>query len=253
MIRLQTPHSWVEIDPEHGGQVKSWEVGGEAILFPDQLVSTPSGSKRRGGIPILFPNAGPLSDTSLYKLKQHGFARDLPWQVTEKSREKLCLSLSSDSETEKLFPFQWKLENRLFLKERSLRLELSILNTGSEPMPIAAGLHPYFAVPVSEKRDIQLSLPSWAPKEYNWSDTLIFPAQENVLFQVPNRYALRLTVSVEYFKYWMLWSELESGQVCIEPWMGEDDALLAAKNLIQPNKQLTLFLNMEVSDGDVSI
>jgi galactose mutarotase-like enzyme len=43
----------------------------------------------RGGVPILFPICGNLPDNCYtyngqqYTLKQHGFGRYLPWEVTE--------------------------------------------------------------------------------------------------------------------------------------------------------------------------
>ena len=73
----------------------------------------------RGGIPILFPICGNLPNNNLpnniysykgneYTLKQHGFARDLPWNI-DLSKEWPTLSLSSNHHTKAIYPFDFQL------------------------------------------------------------------------------------------------------------------------------------------------
>ena len=66
--------------PERGGIITSIKFRGTEILYLDQETLENPAVNVKGGIPILFPNAGPIPDTStapaeFANLKQHGFAR----------------------------------------------------------------------------------------------------------------------------------------------------------------------------------
>ena len=58
----------------------------EILYFDQERYADPSKSIR-GGIPVLFPICGNLPEMfcrwmASTILKQHGFARDLPWQLS---------------------------------------------------------------------------------------------------------------------------------------------------------------------------
>ncbi|MEL0171832.1 MAG: galactose mutarotase, partial [Synechococcus sp.] len=64
-------------------------VQGREIIYLDLERFLTPGQSVRGGAPILFPICGnlpgdslPLPDGRTATLKQHGFARDLPWQLS---------------------------------------------------------------------------------------------------------------------------------------------------------------------------
>ncbi|MDR9405313.1 MAG: aldose epimerase, partial [Halothece sp. Uz-M2-17] len=83
----------LEIVPERGGIVTSWRIQGQDILYMDWERFQDPEKSVRGGIPILFPICGDLPDDHYthdgqdYSLKRHGFARDLPWEVTAQETE----------------------------------------------------------------------------------------------------------------------------------------------------------------------
>jgi len=107
----ETAQSELEVVPERGGIITRWRVQGQEILYLDAERFANPDLSVRGGIPILFPICGNLPDNTYthhkknigekeepaaegttydetynqqkYTLKQHGFARDLPWEVTE--------------------------------------------------------------------------------------------------------------------------------------------------------------------------
>ena len=79
--------SLIRIVPERGGLVTEWRSEGKDLLYFDLERFLDKDKSIRGGIPILFPICGDLSeDYSIagkkYLLKQHGFARDLPWSIS---------------------------------------------------------------------------------------------------------------------------------------------------------------------------
>ena len=81
----------VGIVPERGGLVARFDVGGRAVLFLDEETLRDPAKNVRGGIPVLYPTPGKLTgdawrwSSETGALKQHGFARNRPWQVTASS------------------------------------------------------------------------------------------------------------------------------------------------------------------------
>ena len=68
----------LRIVPERGGLVTGWRSGGQEWLYFDAERYADPTKSTRGGIPVLFPICGGLAGSPL---PQHGFARDLPWQL----------------------------------------------------------------------------------------------------------------------------------------------------------------------------
>lgn len=110
--------SRLEIVPEKGGIVTNWKIQGQNILYLDQERFKNPSLSVRGGIPVLFPICGNLPENIFYFedkkyiLKQHGFARDLPWKVIGQSHSKsakIILSLKSNQETLEVYPFEFEL------------------------------------------------------------------------------------------------------------------------------------------------
>ena len=81
--------SLVVVCPGRGGIVTEWRTQDQKIFYMDKERFADPALSVRGGIPLLFPICGNLPedtytlDGESYKLKQHGFARNLPWQVTQ--------------------------------------------------------------------------------------------------------------------------------------------------------------------------
>ena len=77
----------LRVVPERGGIVTEWRCNGREILYFDQSRYADPTQSIRGGIPVLFPICGNLPGDRLplksgeATLKQHGFARGLPWQL----------------------------------------------------------------------------------------------------------------------------------------------------------------------------
>ncbi|MGB3293666.1 MAG: aldose epimerase, partial [Phormidesmis sp.] len=155
----QSAGARVEVIPERGGLITQWHINDTQILYFDaERFSDPSKSVR-GGIPILFPICGNLPDDAYrldgqsYPLKQHGFARDLPWTVSDRgviddteagSGAMLQLTLESNETTLKGYPFDFQLQFTYRVSGNQLIIEKRFTNRSDRPMPYSTGLHPNF-------------------------------------------------------------------------------------------------------------
>ena len=143
----------LRIVPERGGLVSGWSCDGKEMLYFDQDRFSNCEESVRGGIPVLFPICGSLLDdlfplpSGNYLLKQHGFARDRPWELKElEDHSGIVLSLSDSEETKCMFPFPFLVEISFQLAYKALEISVNITNKGHLPMPYSFGLHPYFLI-----------------------------------------------------------------------------------------------------------
>ena len=144
--------SLIRIVPERGGLITEWRSESKDLLYFDLERFLDQDKSVRGGIPILFPICGDLSESYLiggnkYDLKQHGFARDFPWSIDLlKDKLGIRLKLVDTKYTRSFFPFFFTLVMDVYLKVKSLQISVKIYNQGQESMPFSFGLHPYFQV-----------------------------------------------------------------------------------------------------------
>ncbi len=157
--------SVVTLAPLRGGMVTRFSAGGVPVLFLDEATLADPTKSVRGGIPILFPIAGKLPDDRYeiggraFSMKQHGFARDLPWKVLEQSTANgasVTLGLEASDATRKQYPFEFALRFTYRLRGETLTIEQRFENRGDAPMPIHPGLHPYFFVPDASKSGVRI-------------------------------------------------------------------------------------------------
>ena len=143
----------VMLAPARGGLVTSFDVGGEPVLFLDRTTLRDPQKNVRGGIPVLFPFGGPLRgdrfEAAGTTMKQHGFARSLPWTADAPDLTRgaaVTMHLRSDEGTRVVYPFDFELAFTVRLLDGTLHLEQRFQNDGTTAMPIAPGLHPYVAI-----------------------------------------------------------------------------------------------------------
>ena len=109
------------------------------------------------GIPICFPNFGPLdNDTFYYKgtefeISQHGFFRDYEFQLISNNASSVTYQLNSNSDTRQCFPFDFCFNVTFSLNDSGLTMTFSLLNQSASFMPLAPGIHPYYAVADGEE------------------------------------------------------------------------------------------------------
>lgn len=103
--------------------------------------------------PILFPIVGPLKDNQYtfndknYTLTQHGFLRRSQFKFEEVKKDEITLSFTSDEESKKLYPFDFKITVNYHLDDKKVILSYKIDNLSDKDLPFEIGFHPAFNCP----------------------------------------------------------------------------------------------------------
>jgi|CZKU01.1.fsa_nt_gi galactose mutarotase-like enzyme len=240
----------VSMAPGRGGMVTRFSVGSVPVLFLDESTLLDPTKSVRGGIPILFPIAGKLpgdrydAKGRTYTMKQHGFARNLPWAVTDESTRdeaSVTLGLDATDATRAQYPFEFALRFTYRLHGGVLSVEQRFENHGDAPMPVQPGLHPYFFVPEGTKagarvdtdatraydnvtgREVAVALPiGLAGREVDLH-LLDHRPRETVLHR-PGLPAVRIGFGDDE-QALVVWTVPGRDFVCVEPWRAKFGAL----------------------------
>lgn len=239
--------------PERGGLISGWRCGDREVVYLDlQRFLDPSQSVR-GGFPVLFPITGGLPNNQLplpqgtFPLQQHGFARQLPWQMQPLADGRgVALELTDSPETLQAYPFQFLLRMEVRLAPAALEISTTVSNRSSETMPFSFGLHPYFNLSSLEGVRFEglpehclnhLTMAPAATAEQmqhlaSGIDLLVRPTGAVRLVDPAAGTTLELQLS-HPFDLVVLWTEPPRPMVCIEPWSGPRQALLSGDRKLE--------------------
>ncbi|MDE6602995.1 MAG: aldose 1-epimerase family protein [Lachnospiraceae bacterium] len=109
--------------------------------------------------PVLFPIVGGLKDGTYrvdgreYAMGQHGFARDMEFQLKSQVASEIWFTLSSDRETLKRYPYPFLLEIGYELSGRTVVVKWRVVNQAGEPIWFSIGGHPAFLCPIDPGTD----------------------------------------------------------------------------------------------------
>jgi len=135
------------------------------------------------GIPILYPWANRLSDTSYdvdgtavtltpgengVRVDANGapihgvLSGDGGWQVTAREDNSLTAVFDFGARPNLLasFPFPHLLTQQVTLADRTLTIETTVIPTGSQEVPLCFGYHPYFRLPGVPREKWTLTTPA---------------------------------------------------------------------------------------------
>jgi galactose mutarotase-like enzyme len=235
------------IAPQRGALVTSFEVAGRELLFMDPSTLNDESTNVRGGVPVLFPVPGKLEhDRWQYQgkqgaMKQHGFARTLPWSLVGSSTShgaQLTLGLASSPITRPLYPWEFAYELSFTLRDGALRLTSRVRNLGSAIMPFALGFHPYFRV--DDKA--QARIDTRATQVFDNTSKQVRPfidfdftakeldlhlldhGQSEAILQLSASESVTVRASLDY-SVWVVWTLAERDFICLEPWTAPGNAL----------------------------
>ncbi len=252
----------LEVVPERGGIITRWQVRGQDLLYLDSDRFTNPSLSVRGGIPILFPLCGNLPDNTYthqgktYTLKQHGFARDLPWTVSDiptgdrPPQDGITLTLKSNNQTYAVYPFDFELNFTYRLQGNALLIQQRYTNRSPEAMPFSTGLHPYFAVSdaASEKNQLQFDIPATHlinqidqtqhpfTGQFDFGQAEIDAAFRHVTQQESSviHPMHRLTLSYDpIYATLVFWTIKGKDYYCLEPWSAPRNAMNTGEDLTQ--------------------
>jgi galactose mutarotase-like enzyme len=235
--------------------------------------------------PILFPIVGTLKNNSYqykgieYHLSRHGFARDMEFEIIEKSNNSATFSLVSSEKTRKVYPFDFELQVTYTLFNNSLNIEYKVINTSKSKMPFSIGAHPAFALP-GNFEDYSLEFDQEDPLEYYLlkndlvsnttrklvlddktldldyalfeNDALIFKSLQSNSLTILNYSKPLVRITFNRFPNLGIWTKNNAPFICIEPWYGYSDTEENFGNLFE-KEGIQVLIENEVFKSKFSV
>lgn len=215
--------------------------------------------------PVLFPIVGRLKgdqyqiDGETYELPQHGFLRDVEFDVDNHTTEQVSFVFKSAGRFLDVYPYEFKATIYYILNEDSLIVRWKIENDSKEEMYFSIGAHPAFRIPLLENEVIEdyrlefTPAPNKTVLQYELKDSLIhekgtandiasisltaslfkndaviYSNIDNIIL-TSNKSNHEVEVTFNGFPFVGIWSKyIETDGtmapfVCIEPWYGIAD------------------------------
>jgi len=265
----------LRVVPERGGLVTSWVADGRERLYFDADRFADPAKSVRGGIPVLFPICGNLPGDSLrlpqgqFPMAQHGFARDLPWQLEPlETGDGIRLTLTDTAASRAHYPFAFELTLDYRLEPRALAITASVEHgadgagggtagraLAADAMPFALGLHPYFAVSSLEAAELEglppqcfnhLTMAEAATAEQlrrlgQGVDLLAAPSGPVRLWDRASGEGMELQLSAP-LDLAVVWTDPPRPMLCLEPWTAPRGALASGERQLslQPGERMQL-------------
>lgn len=253
--------SEISLCSERGGIITSLKFRGKEILYLDEATLKNHEVNVKGGIPILFPNAGAISEElesgELKNLKQHGFARNEKWTV-HMLKDGFSETLNSNPKIKEVYPYNFNLSIHGFLnKNDSFSIIQRIKNLEEDKeMPVSSGLHPYFKIPNEEKKNIKFNfkggeiianqIDKWGNGEAVFFDN----PNEPIEIYIPGIGVLAFTASEEYKKF-VFWSQEGKDFICVEVFMEELGGIIKNPIIIRPGQSNYATLNIMLKNNKI--
>lgn len=133
-----------------GAHLMTWQPRSQKVpvVWLSRDAKLAPGKSIRGGAPVCWPWFG--AHASEASFPGHGFARTVPWRVTESGTNpdgatRLTLRLVESEKTRAQWPHDCNLDLTVIVGE-TLRMEMTTENTGAADFVIGEALHTYFQI-----------------------------------------------------------------------------------------------------------
>jgi galactose mutarotase-like enzyme len=250
--------SAVLLAPARGAIVTSFRVGDRELFYLDPATLNDVTKNVRGGNPVLFPSPGKLEGDAWSRdgrsgaMKQHGFARTLPWSTRATGTDgaaSVTLTLTSSDATRAQYPWDFRADFTFALNAKRLRMTQHVQNTSNSnshgAMPFGLGFHPYFRVADKSRARIDTR----ATRAFDNLVKRVVPftgfdltqpeVDVHLLDHGSRESAIHLSDGAqievrasEEFATWVVWTLAEKDFVCLEPWTCPGNALNTGERLI---------------------
>lgn len=111
--------------------------------------------------PILFPFVGQVKEGKYiyneeeFSISQHGFARDMNFELISQTKNSFTFRISDTEETLKKYPFKFELDVIYTLEGKTLDINYQVKNKDSKEIWFSIGAHPGFNCPFSGKDNFE--------------------------------------------------------------------------------------------------
>lgn len=228
--------------------------------------------------PVLFPMVGRLrNDETIinnekYKIPQHGFAKDMEFEIVEIKDNSYSYFAKSNEETLKMFPFEFKLYITYEIDGNILTVKYKVINESNEVMLFGIGGHPGFKIDVRNEKyyfeleseedsivfmEVEGNQISNKPAKNLLENKKIIRIKDNSFINdaimIKNYKSKKITLKQESdnkkiltfdfgdFPILGIWSIPEAPYICIEPWFNTADKVIETGYF--KDKEGIIFLN----------
>jgi aldose 1-epimerase len=264
-VVLRSDRAVAILEPGSGGRLASLRVDGRELLVTEAAVGADH-DWHRGSFP-LAPWVGVQSDghfdfrgrrhslvTDNVGEARHGLVAEQEWRVSEQTASHaLMVATFGPAEAAQWFADGWVTQH-VTLDGESLRFRLEV-HTASEPMPAAAGYHPWFLKESVDLGDAEVTFqPNWRLVDDGsgtrrptpdlgsrpWAD-LFTDAFSPPTIAWRLGPTLTLTSSAPIWVYY----EQDPRGFCVEPWTAPDNSLSGSlATIVTPGAPLVLEFTM---------
>jgi len=212
--------------------------------------------------PVLFPVVGRLVNDRYtiggesYQMSQHGFARDMDFEIESQNDNAITFSLCDNEKTRILYPFRFRLLIQYELKEKTVNVTYRVENSDDRRIWFSIGGHPAFNCPLKTGEQISDYFLEFEKEESRErfflegglisGETSSFLNNERVFQLSPDlfdrdaviiknptsssvslksgNHEVGVKLTFPDFPYLGIWSKSgEAGFICLEPWFGITD------------------------------
>ena len=205
----------------------------------------------------LFPSIGQTMDNYIlvdgkkYKAKQHGFAKDMEFQLVASDETFLSFMLEANEETKQYLPYEFRLYIEFFLNGNELKQNYKVVNCENSVIYFAVGSHTGFTTDENsyldmgtngslteiERKDMMFLTGKCenylvkngeillTKESYNDGADILTGFNEKVITLRNKKSERAVSVDFTGFQYMALWAPSNSDiAISIMPWCGLPDA-----------------------------
>lgn len=210
--------------------------------------------------PILFPIVGKLKDgktiieDKTFEMGQHGFARDMEFEVIKDENEIKEFRLNSNEETLKKYPYKFTLKVKYQVKENTLTVSYEVDNKDDKNIFFGIGAHPAFKCNYTsekyylefEKEETEIGILElengliakarlkeevinnnkiYLKKDTFEKDAIIMQNMQSSKIYLKEKEKDNIILEFDFtgFPYLGIWAPKGAPFVCIEPWYNTAD------------------------------